>query len=151
MANEKPFDPFEDLKKLAGRMEQDFFELVTGSLHVPAAMSGKWKPPLDIYELQDEIIIKLEIAGVKRKEISIIQEGNRIRIFGRRKMEDREQIHTYHQMEINYGEFERVIVISETVRIEEVKASYKEGFLIIHARKNGRKEETGRSRRGAKR
>jgi HSP20 family protein len=135
MAKGKPFDPFEDLKKLAGRMEQDFFELVTGSLHVPAVMSGKWKPPLDIYELQDEIIIKLELAGVKRKEINIIQEGNRIRISGRRKMEDREQIHTYHQMEINYGEFERIIIVSETVRIEEVKASYKDGFLTIRARK----------------
>jgi HSP20 family protein len=135
MAKGKPFDPFEDLKKLAGRMEQDFFELVTGRIHVPAAMAEKWKPPLDIYELQDEIIIKLELAGVKRKEISIVQEGNRIRISGRRKMEDREQIHTYHQMEINYGEFERVIVVSEAVRIEEVKASYKDGFLIIHAQK----------------
>jgi HSP20 family protein len=135
MAKGKSFDPFEDLKKLAGRMEQDFFELVTGSVHIPTAMSGKWKPPLDIYELQDEIIIKLDLAGVKRKEISIIQEGNRIRISGRRKMENREQIHTYHQMEINYGEFERIIVVSDTVRIEEVKASYKDGFLTIHARK----------------
>ena len=135
MAKEKSFDPFEDLKKLAGRMEQDFFELVTGRIHVPAATGAKWKPPLDIYELEDQIIIKLELAGVKRKEISIIQEGNRIRISGRRKMEDREQIHTYHQMEINYGEFERVIVVSETVRIDEVKASYKDGFLIIHAQK----------------
>ncbi len=136
MAKGKPFDPFEDLKKLAGRMEQDFFELVAGRMHVATAMSGKWKPPLDIYELKDQIIIKLELAGVKRKEINITQEGNRIRISGKRKMEDREQIHTYHQMEINYGEFERIIVISERVRIDEVKASYKDGFLIIRAQKN---------------
>ncbi len=135
MAKGKSFDPFEDLKKLAGRMEQDFFELVTGNIHLPAAMSGKWKPPLDIYELQDEIVIKLELAGVKRREINIIQEGNRIHVSGRREMENREQIHTYHQMEINYGEFERTIVISEAVRIEEVKASYKDGFLMIRARK----------------
>ncbi len=135
MAKVKSFDPFEDLKKLAGRMEQDFYELVTGRMHVPAATGAKWKPPLDIYELQHEIIIKLELAGVKRKEISIIQEGNRIRISGRRNMGNREQIHTYHQMEINYGEFERVIVVSDAVRIDEVKASYKDGFLIITAQK----------------
>ena len=135
MTKGKPFDPFEDLKKLAGQMEQDFFELVTGRIHVPAAAGAKWKPPLDIYELEDQIIIKLELAGVKRKEIDITQEGNRIRISGKRNMGDREQIHTYHQMEINYGEFERVIVVSETVRIDEVKASYKDGFLIIHAQK----------------
>jgi HSP20 family protein len=147
MAKGKPFDPFEDLKKLAGQMEQDFFELVTGRIHVPAGMAEKWKPPLDIYELQDEIIIKLELAGVKRKEISIVQEGNRIRISGRRKMEDREQIHTYHQMEINYGEFERVIVVSETVRIEGVKASYKDGFLIIHAQKKPAEVVLGRNER----
>ena len=136
MAKGKSFDPFEDLKKLAGRMEQDFFELVTGRIHVPAAMSAKMEASSGyIRTRRMQIIIKLELAGVKRKEISIIQEGNRIRISGRRKMEDREQIHTYHQMEINYGEFERVIVVSETVRIEEVKASYKDGFLIIHAQK----------------
>jgi len=135
MAKAKSFDPFEDLKKLAGRMEQDFFELVTGRMHVPTAIGATWKPPLDIYELEDDIIIKLELAGVKRKEISIVQEGNRIRISGRRNMGDREQIHTYHQMEINYGEFERVIVVSDAVRIGEVKASYREGFLIIRAQK----------------
>ena len=43
-------------------------------------------------------------------------------------------------MEINYGDFERVIIVSETVRIEEVKASYKDGFLIIHAREQERKK-----------
>ncbi len=116
-------------------MEQDFFELVTGRTHLPAAMGATWKPPLDIYELEDEIVIKLELAGVKRKEINIVQEGNRIRISGRRNMGDRERVHTYHQMEINYGEFERVIVVSDAVRIDEVKASYKDGFLIITARK----------------
>ncbi|HVN24183.1 MAG TPA: Hsp20/alpha crystallin family protein [Syntrophorhabdales bacterium] len=135
MAKVKSFDPFEDLKKLAGRMEQDFFELVTGRMHVPAAVGATWKPPLDIYELENEIIIKLELAGVKRKEISIVQEGNRIRISGSRNMGAREQIHTYHQMEINYGEFERVIVVSDAVRIGEVKATYRDGFLIIRAQK----------------
>ncbi len=135
MAKPKSYDPFEDLKKLAGRMEQDFFELVTGRMHLPAAMATKWKPALDIYELEHEIIIKLELAGVKRKEINIVQEGNRIRISGRRKMGDREQIHTYHQMEINYGEFERVIVVSDAVKIGDVQASYKDGFLIIRAQK----------------
>jgi len=135
MTKGKPFDPFEDLKKLAGQMEQDFFELVTGRIHIPAATGAKWKPPLDIYELEDQIVIKLELAGVKRKEIDITQEGNRIRISGKRNTGDREQIHTYHQMEINYGEFERVIIVSDTVRIDEVKASYKDGFLVIRAQK----------------
>ncbi len=135
MAKGKSFDPLEDLKKLADQMEQDFFELVTGRIKVPAALATKWKPPLDIYELEDHIIIKLELAGVKKKDISIIQEGNRIRISGRRKIEDREHVLTYHQMEINYGEFERVIVVSEAVKVGEVEASYKDGFLIIRAQK----------------
>jgi HSP20 family protein len=135
MAKSKPFDPLDDLKKLADQMEQDFFELVTGRIKAPAALSAKWKPPLDIYELEDHIIIKLELAGMKKKDISIIQEGNRIRISGRRKIEGREQVLTYHQMEINYGEFERVIVVSDAVKVGEVEASYKDGFLIIRAQK----------------
>jgi HSP20 family protein len=135
MPKGKPFDPLEDLKKLADQMEQDFFELVTGRIKAPAALSAKWKPPLDIYELEDQIIIKLELAGVKKKDIAIVQEGNRIRISGRRKIEGREQVLTYHQMEINYGEFERIIVVSDAVRIAEVEASYKDGFLIIRAQK----------------
>jgi len=135
MAKSKPFDPLDDLKKLADQMEQDFFELVTGRIKAPAALSAKWKPPLDIYELEDHIIIKLDLAGMKKKDISIIQEGNRIRISGRRKIEGREQVLTYHQMEINYGEFERVIVVSDAVKVGEVEASYKDGFLIIRAQK----------------
>lgn len=135
MPKGKPLDPFDDLKKLAGRMEQDFLELVTGYTKIPGTSGEKWKPPLDIYELDDEIVIKLELAGMKKKDISIVQAGNRIHISGRRVPSDREHGHTYHQMEINYGEFERTIVVSNTVRIGEVRASYKDGFLIIHAAK----------------
>ena len=135
MPKGKPFDPFDDLKKLAGQMEQDFLELVTGGIKIPGAVSEKWKPPLDIYELDDEIVIKLELAGVKKKDISITQAGNRIRISGRRTTGDQKHVHAYHQMEINYGEFERTIIVSNAVRIGEVKASYKDGFLIIHASK----------------
>lgn len=132
MAQEQLIDAFDDLKKLADQMEQDFFELVRGRMKAPSP-GGKWKPLMDIYELEGQIVVKMEVPGIRKEDITIIQNGNRITISGTRGLEDREQIHTYHQMEINYGEFERTVLVSDEFTLEDVAAEYREGFLLIRA------------------
>lgn len=94
-----------------------------------------WRPNTDIYETSKGIIIKMEIAGVKQDDIDITYEMGKIIIRGRRpdySVPDRVQC---RQIEINYGEFERIISIEsaseKAIDFENIKATYKEGMLFI--------------------
>ncbi len=91
-----------------------------------------WQPPTDVYETENEIVIKSEIAGIKSEEAVICLEGDHISIRGVRY----EKItisgkRTFKQMEINYGKFERIIKLDGHINPENVHAYYREGFLEI--------------------
>ncbi len=94
-----------------------------------------WRPNTDVYETSKGIIIKMEIAGVKQSDIDITYENGKLIVRGRRpdySVPDRVQC---KQIEINYGEFERVITlersIDRSIDTDNIKATYKEGMLFI--------------------
>jgi HSP20 family protein len=91
-----------------------------------------WQPPTDIYETENEIVIKCEIAGVKPEEIIISMEGDHLCIHGMRY--EKTAIsgkRSFRQMEINYGKFERIIKMDGHINPETAHALYKEGFLEV--------------------
>ncbi len=105
-----------------------------------AAGDGRWSPMTDIYETDEETVIKMDLAGVQKDEISIIVEGNRLIVRGMRKDESKtyepQKKKNFIQMEINYGEFERVFLLRDGIEGRPVRAEYTSGFLrIIVARK----------------
>ncbi|MBI4714497.1 MAG: Hsp20/alpha crystallin family protein [Nitrospirae bacterium] len=91
---------------------------------------GKWRPPTDVYEVGDKLVFKMELAGVAGEGISVSVEDRTLRVRGVRKHAADSGV-TYHQMEINYGEFERSMVLPETRDAKNVQAEYKEGFLYV--------------------
>ena len=109
-------------------MEREFF-LAKGS---PALVSENgWSPNTDIFETKTELIIRVEIAGVDKNRISVNLTEDTLRIRGRR-MDVRhvERVY-YHQMEIAYGPFEKVIVLPEPLRTNDIEATYRDGILEI--------------------
>ena len=103
------------------------------------ALSGLWHPSLDIYETPNALIILVELAGVDRDDINVAVEGNVMKIHGVRKefpCNDRVRL---HQMEIDFGSFERTIEIGAPFVAEDITASYKEGFLTITIPKDERR------------
>ena len=91
-----------------------------------------WHPPTDVYETPDEIVIKSEIGGINPDEdITIIVEEGKIIIQGKRSERDKRCKKMFKQMEINYGNLERVIHIHDHIVTEKAHASYKDGFLEI--------------------
>jgi len=97
------------------------------------AESTHWLPPMDIYETVDNFIVKIEVAGIKPEEDVRIQlNQNILKITGYRR--DRTQLKKqhYHQAELNYGPFERSIVLPNVLAEDvEPKANYENGFLEI--------------------
>ena len=89
----------------------------------------------DIYETEGEVVIKIELAGVPKEEISIGMDGNRLLVRGVRKDESKsyapQKKKNYLQMEINYGEFERAFLLPEGLDPQSVRAEYSLGFLRV--------------------
>ncbi len=96
-----------------------------------------WRPPMDIYETVDSFVIKIEVAGIKPDEdIKVHLDRNVLTIKGYRKDRTELKKEHYHQAELNYGWFERSIALPNVLAEDiEPQASYENGFLEIHLRK----------------
>jgi len=90
-----------------------------------------WSPPVDISELPDRIFIRMEIAGIRREELSVVLEQDVLVIRGRRQDRLPGDGQTYHIMEVRYGCFERSFRLPRTIEPEGIRARYRDGFLDI--------------------
>ena len=101
-----------------------------------------WVPNTDVYEADGGLVVKVEIAGMKREDLELSMEGNRLRISGLRPDGCRAPNCKFLVMEINYGYFESVLDLPEGYDLCHARASYVNGFLRIDvpAKKAGRVE-----------
>lgn len=106
---------------------------LSSSSFIVMSSERSWQPPTDVYETDTEIVIRVEIAGIKPEEVTISFDGDTLSIKGvRDELISKEQCkRVFRQMEINYGKFERVIVITGAINAEKAHAAYQNGFLEI--------------------
>ena len=90
-----------------------------------------WAPNTDVYIAEDGLVIKVELAGMRREDLELTIEGNRLRISGQRPDGCREPKCKFLVMEINYGAFETVLELPEGYDLSRAKAAYQNGFLRI--------------------
>ncbi len=96
-----------------------------------------WRPPTDVYETDTSAVVKMEIAGVRKGDIHISFANRVLTVSGRRS--DPAAKRTYQQMEIKYGDFRTDVFLPRSVKEEEIKAKYEDGFLeIILPKTNGK-------------
>jgi len=89
-----------------------------------------WRPPTDVFETDNAIIIRVEIAGMRETDFTISLIGRNLRIRGIR--QDSSEKRAYHQMEIPFGEFSTEFELPCLVNSNEVEAIYRDGFLHIN-------------------
>jgi HSP20 family protein len=89
-----------------------------------------WRPPTDVIETNEMIIIRVEIAGMNEDDFKITLLNNQVHIRGIRKDELKKQ--AYHLMEIPFGEFDTRVEITVPIDDENVNAKYENGFLSIY-------------------
>ena len=91
-----------------------------------------WEPAIDLYETDDELVVTVELPGVKESDFEIMVERNIFTIRGeRRKILPPRSTGTYHQMEIASGRFERSITLPAAIDDARAKASYEDGLVEI--------------------
>jgi HSP20 family protein len=112
---------------------------VNSSLYVRKSAPGRlesagethWIPNTDVYVTEGTLVIKVELAGMRREDLELTVEGNRLMISGQRPDSSRGTKCKFLVMEINYGPFECVIEIPPGYDLTEAKAAYQNGFLRI--------------------
>ncbi len=103
-----------------------------------APASSWWKPNTDIFESEQQVKIRVELAGVARENVSIELKGGRLIISGFRSERRPEERIYYHQLELQYGRFLRVIALPESVVHNEITATLEEGVLQVVISKDER-------------
>ena len=134
------WDPFKDLLTLQDRMNRLFDESVRNVKTGDEALSSAiWSPAVDIYETDDEVVVKAELPEVNQKDIDIQIENNTLTLRGERKFNKETKKENFHRIERAYGTFSRSFTLPGTVNQEKISADYKDGILKISMPK---REET---------
>ena len=98
-----------------------------------------WAPAVDIYETQNELVIKADLPEVNPQDLDIRVANNILTIRGERKFERKLDEENYLRIERAYGSFTRSFSLANSVKSEEIKADYQNGALTLHIPK---REET---------
>ena len=108
-----------------------YFKSSTGGGSGEATAESRWAPNTDVYTTDGILVVKVELAGMRREDLELAVEGNRLIISGHRPDGCRAPKCTFLVMEINYGSFESVIELPPGYDLSQAKASYQNGFLRV--------------------
>lgn len=86
----------------------------------------------EVEETDKEILVRIEIPGMEKKDLQINIDGNMLYLSGEKRMERESHHSSYHIMERAYGSFQRAISLPRNVSADDAEASYTNGVLKIH-------------------
>lgn len=124
-------DPFKDLLFLQERMSRIFDEALLKYKGCSGMGGGMWYPPVDIYETAESVVLKAELPGVDRNNVSIEVNENTLTLKGERRLEKNLSEENYHRMERLYGTFQRVFSLPYSVDKNNITANFRDGVLKI--------------------
>jgi HSP20 family protein len=104
-------------------------EPVAGQRWVSGRYHKIWRPPTDVYETDDCLVVKVEIAGMNEDDFALSLDGKRLIISGVRR--DPAAKLGYQQMEILYGHFETDVHLTRAIDEDRIEATYQNGFLSV--------------------
>jgi len=116
-------DPFRELAS--------FFENFTEPTGKDQLTAGTFVPPVDVYEDEHNLMLKLEIPGINEEDLDVQVENNTLTVKGERKFEKEEKEENFHRIERRYGSFQRTFRLPNTVNTDSVEADYDKGVLKI--------------------
>ncbi len=129
--------PMGNLTSLQDQMNRMFNDFFRGGPGEEAGWGLRtWSPPVDIYETDDALILKAELPGVSKDDVSVEVHNNTLFLRGQRKHEAEVKDEQYHRVERAYGTFERSFVLPTMVDQDKVQATYKDGVLELRLPKS---------------
>ena len=128
------WEPFRDLATMQDRMNRMnrlFREAYSPEEPEEALTTTSFAPPVDIYEDEHYIMLKLEVPGIDEKDIDVRIENTTLTVHGERKIEKEEKEENFRRVERQYGSFTRSFTLPSSVDSAQVSADYDKGILTI--------------------
>jgi HSP20 family protein len=120
------WEPFRDIARLQDEMNRVFDDRL-----YRAGESVGWTPPCDVYEDEEGVSLRFELAGVDPKDVDVRFENGVLTVKGERKLEREDKRENYHRIERSYGTFTRSFALPGSVDAEKIRAESKNGVLTI--------------------
>jgi HSP20 family protein len=127
MAIPTRWEPFRDLARLQDEMTRLFDDRAYRS-----GESVGWTPSCDIFEDEDGLALRFDLAGVDPKDVDIQFENGVLTLKGERKLEKEDKRENYHRIELPYGTFTRTFSLPGTVDAEKIRAEARNGLLTVY-------------------
>ena len=124
-----------DFSTLQDRVNRIFRESFSPERPDEALTTSNFAPPVDVYEDEHNITLKIEVPGIDEKDINVSIENNTLTVHGERRFEKDEKEENFHRVERMYGSFTRSFTLPNTVDLEQVSAHYENGVLKIRLAK----------------
>jgi len=131
LARWEPFREFTTLQDRMNRLFRDSF----GDTREEALSTSTFAPPVDVYEDEHNITLKIEVPGIDEKDIDVRIENNTLIVHGERKFEKEEKEENFRRVERQYGSFTRSFSLPNTVDTDHVQAQYDKGILKVQLAK----------------
>jgi HSP20 family protein len=116
------YDPLANL-----RLFEDAF---TRFVSEPAS-NRPWSPAVDIFETENELVLKADLPEVSQKDIDVRMENQTLTIAGERRFETDETKKGFHRIERSYGQFVRSFAVPNTFDTEKIGAEFHNGVLTV--------------------
>jgi HSP20 family protein len=131
----EPFREFSITQDRMNRMNRLFRESYSPESPDEALTTTSFAPPVDIYEDEHNITLKLEVPGIDEKDIDVRIENTTLTVHGERKIEKEEKEENFRRVERQYGSFTRSFTLPSSVDFGQVSAHYDKGVLKINLAK----------------
>ena len=126
------WDPIKVLQALQDNMNKLFEKSLLRQMSgANVSEGGSWKPVVDIYEDENEYVINAELPGLTDKDVEIKIEKNTLILKGARNFTYDVKEENYHRLERIYGDFRRDFALTNSVDVEKIEATFKNGLLKI--------------------
>lgn len=94
-------------------------------------LEAKYRPPMDVVNSDESIVVKVELPGMKPDDIELSVEGSVLTISGEKKESSEEKGDGYYHSECRYGRFQRAVKLSSEVDTDKVSTEFDNGVLSV--------------------
>jgi HSP20 family protein len=136
------WDPAREYSTLQDRMNRLFRESYSPEGPEEALTTTTVAPPVDIYEDEHNIILKIEVPGIDEEDIDVRIQDNTLTVHGERKIEKEEKEENFRRVERQYGSFIRSFTLPSSVDPGQVSARCDKGVLKINLAKKAEAKPT---------
>jgi HSP20 family protein len=126
------WNPWKEMVSLREHMNRAFEDaLFRPERHEDGIGLGAWSPAVDMFEKDDKVLIKAELPGLDKKDVSLDLQNGVLTLKGERKHDNEVKEESFYRREMCYGKFVRSFSLPVDIDADQIKAEFQNGLLTV--------------------